>query len=182
MFFRARNDRGFSVTELMMVVLMIGTLSAIALPVMQDMTASIRLNEAARLVERELQDARLKAVSSNRVIRVRLNCPATGYVRSVEVLGTAADTATNRCMTSAYPFPPADDDVMTRPNFDGPVRTLPNAATVTNEVLQFSPDGTAVSVIAGTPTTITTPVTVTISRNGKSRTVTVNNVGKVQLQ
>jgi prepilin-type N-terminal cleavage/methylation domain-containing protein len=182
MFFSFSNDRGFSLTELMLVVALIGTMCVVALPVMQDMTASIKLNEAARLVERELQDARLRAVSSNRVIRVRLNCPATGYIRSVEVLGTAADTATNRCMTSAYPFPPADDDIMTRPNFDGPVRTLPNPAAVTNEVLQFSPDGTAVSVIAGTPTTIAIPVTVTISRNGKSRTVTVNNAGKVQLQ
>ena len=73
----------------------------IALPVMQDMTANIKLNEAARLVEREMQDARLKAVSSNRAIRVRLNCPAAGYIRSVEVLGTAADDATNRCSTTA---------------------------------------------------------------------------------
>ena len=114
---------------------------------MKDMTASIKLNEAARMVEREMQDARLKAVSSNRVIRVRLNCPAAGYIRSVEVLGTAADTAANRCTTSAYPFPPADTDIMTRPNFDGPVRTLPGGATVTNQVLQFSPDGTAVNVV-----------------------------------
>jgi len=182
MFFLSRNARGFTVSELMLVVALIGTLSVIALPVMQDVTATMKLNEAARLVEREMQDARLKAVSSNRVIRVRLNCPAAGYVRSVEVLGTAVDTASNRCMTTAYPFPPADDDIMTRPNFDGPVRTLPNSATVTNQVLQFSPDGTAVTVVNGVPTTIATPVTVTISRNGKSRTVTVNNVGKVQLQ
>ena len=182
MFFRARNDRGFSVTELMMVVLMIGTLAAIAMPVMKDMTASIKLNEAARMVEREMADARLKAVSSNRVIRVRLNCPAAGYVRSVEVLGTAADTAGNRCSTTAYPFPPSDDDIMTRPNFDGPVRVLSSPATVTSEVLQFSPDGTAVNVINGVPTTIAAPVVVTISRNSKSRTVTVNNVGKIQLQ
>lgn len=182
MFFRARNDRGFSVIELMMVVLMIGTLAAIAMPVMKDMTATIKLNEAARMVEREMADARLKAVSSNRVIRVRLNCPAAGYIRSVEVLGTAADTAGNRCSTTAYPFPPPDDDIMTRPNFDGPVRVLSSPATVTNQVLQFSPDGTAVDVINGVPTTIATPVVVTISRNGKSRTVTVNNVGKIQLQ
>jgi prepilin-type N-terminal cleavage/methylation domain-containing protein len=181
MFFRARNDRGFSVIELMMVVLMLGTLAAIAVPVMTDMTASIKLNEAARIVEREMQDARLKAVSSNRVIRVRLNCPAAGYIRSVEVLGTAADNASNRCMTTAYPFPPPDDDIMTRPNFDGPVRVLPNSATVTNQVLQFSPDGTAAEVISGVSTTIATPVSITISRNSRSRTVTVNNVGKVQL-
>ena len=182
MFFLSRNDRGFSLNELMLVVALIGTLSVIALPVLKDMTATIKLNEAARLVEREMQDARLKAVAANRVIRVRLNCPAAGYVRSVEVLGTAADTATNRCMTTAYPFPPPDDDIMTRPNFDGPVRTLPNSASVTNEVLQFSPDGTAATVNNGIVTTIATPVTVTISRSGKSRTVTVNNVGKIQLQ
>lgn len=184
MSFSLSNDRGFSTLELMLVVGLIGTISVIALPVMQDVTANIKLNEAARLVEREMQDARLKAVSSNRAIRVRLNCPSAGYVRSVEVLGDPRDDATNRCMTTAaaFPFPPPDDDIMTRPNFDGPVRTLPNAATVTNEVLQFSPDGTAVNVIYGVPTTIETPVTVTISRNGKSRTVTVNNVGKVQLQ
>src|SRR6476469_8866057 len=170
MFFRARNDRGFSVIELMMVVLMLGTLAAIAVPVMTDMTASIKLNEAARIVEREMQDARLKAVSSNRVIRVRLNCPAAGYIRSVEVLGTAADDATNRCSTTAYPFPAPDTDIMTRPNFDGPVRTLPLDATVSNVVLQFSPDGTAMTVVNGVPTTIAAPVAVTISRHGKSKT------------
>ena len=182
MFSTPRSERGFSLLELLMTVAVIGTLVATALPVMKDLTASIKLNEASRLVERELQDARLKAVSSNRVIRVRMNCPATGYIRSVEVLGTATDNATNRCMTTPFPFPAPDDDIMTRPNFDGPVRTLPNGATVSNVVLQFSPDGTAAQVVAGTPTTITAPVTVTITRQSKSKTVTVNNVGKIQLQ
>ena len=182
MFFRSRNDRGFTVTEMVIVVAMIGILAGIALPVMKDVTASIKLNEASRMVEREMQDARLKAVQANRNIRVRLNCPATGYIRSVEVLGTAADTATNRCTTTAYPFPAPDTDIMTRPNFDGPVRTLPNGATVSSLVLEFSPDGTATSVISGVPTTIASPISVTISRSGKSKTVTVNNVGKVQLQ
>src|SRR5690349_3736391 len=110
----SRNERGFTVSEMMIVVAAIATLATIALPVMKDMTASIKLSEASRLVEREMQDARLKAVSANRVIRVRLNCPAAGYVRSVEVLGTAADNASDRCMTTTYPFPPADDDIGTR--------------------------------------------------------------------
>ena len=168
--------------EMLMVVAMISVLAVIGLPIMRDMSESIKLNEAARLVEREMQDARLKAVSVNRVMRVRMNCPATGYIRSVEVLGTAADNASNRCMTTAYPFPPPDDDIMTRPNFDGPVRTLPDSATVTNVVVQFSPDGTAMSVVAGTPTTLASPLTITIARHSKSKTVTVNNAGKIQLQ
>jgi len=177
----SRSEHGFTVVEVLMVVSMIGILAAMALPVMRDVTATIKLNEAARMVEREMQDARLKAVNANRVIRVRMNCPSTGYIRSVEVLGTAADSAANRC-TTTYPFPAPDTDIMTRPNFDGPVRTLPAGAAVSDVVLQFSPDGTAVSVLAGTPTTITTPVAVTITRESKSKTVTVNNVGKVQLQ
>jgi prepilin-type N-terminal cleavage/methylation domain-containing protein len=179
--YSARSEHGFTVVEMLMVVSMIAVLAAMALPVMRDVTANIKLNEAARMVEREMQDARLQAVNANRVIRVRMNCPATGFIRSVEVLGTAADDAANRC-TTAYPFPAPDTDIMTRPNFDGPVRTLPLGATVSSVVLQFSPDGTAVSVVAGTPTTITTPVAVTITRQSKSKTVTVNNVGKVQLQ
>ena len=183
MVFSSRTERsGFTVVELLLVVAMIGTLAAMALPVMKDLTASIKLNEASRMVERELQSARLKAVSVNRVIRVRINCPAAGYIRSVEVLGTGADTAANRCVTTAYPFPAADTDVMTRPNFDGPVRFLPNGATVTTKVIQFSPDGTALDVVNGTPTAITTPITLTITRLSKSKTVTVNNAGKVQLQ
>ena len=83
MFSRSRNQRGFTVTEMLMVVSMIGVLAAIGLPILRDMSESIKLNEAARLVEREMQDARLKAVSVNRVMRVRMNCPAAGYIRSV---------------------------------------------------------------------------------------------------
>jgi prepilin-type N-terminal cleavage/methylation domain-containing protein len=173
---------GFTLVELLLVVALVGTMAAVGLPVMKDMTASIKLNEAARVVTGELQDARIKAVSSNRVLRVRMNCPATGYVRRVEVLGTATDSASNRCLQTAYPFPAADNDVMTRPNYDGPVRGLPAGATVTDANVQFQPDGAASQVVNGVVQAITTPVTVTITRAGKSRSVTINAVGKIQLQ
>jgi prepilin-type N-terminal cleavage/methylation domain-containing protein len=177
-----RTDRGFTLIELMLTVAVAATLMAIAVPVMTDMTASIKLNEAARTVERELQNARLKAVSVNRPLRVRTNCPATGLMRTVEVLATTADTAANRCLQTAYPFPAADNDVVTRPNHDGPVMTVPNSATVTNHVLEFTPDGRAFDVVSGVRQTIATPVTITVTRRGKSRTVTINGLGKIQLQ
>ena len=59
---------------------------------------------------------------------------------------------------------------------------LPGGATVSDRVLQFSPDGTAAEVVYGVVTTIATPVEITITRDGKSKTVTVNNAGKIQLQ
>ena len=177
-----RTNRGFSLVELLLTVAIFGTLTAMAVPVMKDVTASIKLNEASRMVERELQAARLKAVSSNRQLRVRMNCPATGYLRTVEVLGSSADTASDRCLESAYPFPARDTDIMTRPNFDGPVRTLPNGAAVSSSVIQFGADGTAMNVVSGVAQTINTPVTLTITRDGRSRSVTVNGIGKVQLQ
>jgi prepilin-type N-terminal cleavage/methylation domain-containing protein len=179
----SRNSaNGFTLTELLLVVALIGTMAAVALPVMKDMTASIKLSDAARMVVGELQDARIKAVSTNRVFRVRMNCPSAGYIRRVEVLATAVDSSANRCLQSAYPFPAADNDVMTRPNYDGPVQTLPNGATVTTTIVQFSPDGTANEVVAGVPQAIATTLTLTITRSGKSKTVTINAVGKIQLQ
>jgi prepilin-type N-terminal cleavage/methylation domain-containing protein len=176
-------EHGFSLTELLMVIAVSGTLMAISVPIVTNVTDAAKLNTAAREVERELQTARLKAVTVNRNLRVRTNCPATGYFRTVEVIGdSGTDDATNRCLESAYPFPVPDADLMTRPNYDGPVRPLPNDATVTSANLEFRPDGTAYAVVSGTPQVIGEPVTITVARHGKSKTVTVNAAGKVQLQ
>jgi prepilin-type N-terminal cleavage/methylation domain-containing protein len=176
-----REHRGFTLIELLMTVTVAATLLAIGVPVLLDVTESSKLNGATREVERELQSARLRAVQNNRSLRVRLNCPAAGYYRTVEVLGTAADNATNRCLVSAYPFP-ADNDLTTRPNYDGPPRVLPNQATVTDAVLEFRPDGTAYSVVANVAQALAAPFTITVTRNGKSKAMTLNGSGKIQLQ
>lgn len=182
MFSRIHTERGFSLAELMLTVAVAGTLMAMAVPIVQDVSAAAKLGEAARLVERELQDARLRAVSSNRILRVRTNCPSTGFIRTVEVLGSSgADSPAGRCSATAYPFPAADQDVVTRPNFDGPMRVIPNAATVTPVDIQFLPDGTAQVVAGGAPQTIVGERTITITRRNVSRTVTVNAAGKVRL-
>ena len=160
---------------------MVGTLMAVAVPLSGDVMATMKLNEASRLIEREFADARLRAVATNRALRVRTNCPAAGFVRTVEFLSSAADVAANRCLNSAYPFPP-DDDLMTRPNYDGPVRTIPNGATVTTVTYQFQPDGTVFRVVSNVITTMASEQTVTISRVNQSRTVRINSAGKIQIQ
>ena len=175
------TQRGFSLTELVLVVAMVGTLTAVAVPLSGNLIATMKLNEATRLIERELSDARLRAVSTNRTLRVRTNCPAAGFVRTVEFMNTAADTAANRCLNTAFPFP-ADDDLMTLPNYDGPVRTIPNGATVNTVVYQFQPDGTVFNVVNNVVTAMATEQTLTISRVNKSKTVRINSAGKIQIQ
>ena len=177
-----RHQGGFTLIELLLTVAVAATLMAIGVPVLLDVNESTKLNAAGRELERELQSARLRAVTNNRPLRVRLNCPAVGYYRTVEVLGTAAvDDAVDRCRQTAYPFP-ADNDITTRPNYDGPTRVLPNRATVTDAVIEFRPDGRAYSVAANVAQPIAAPVTVTVTRNGKSKAVTINGSGKIQIQ
>jgi prepilin-type N-terminal cleavage/methylation domain-containing protein len=179
---RSWPARGFSLVELLLVVAVASTLMAVSIPLMSNVTQSTKLNEAVRLVEREFQGARLKAVNVNRPLRVRLNCPSAGFLRTVEVTGTADDASASRCAVSAFPFPAADQDLMTKPNYDGPLQVLTQAATVTTRVFQFQPDGTTLNVVAGTPEIISTPVTITVTRNGQSKSVTVNGAGKIQQQ
>lgn len=179
---RLRSDRGFTLPEVLLTVALVATIAAMAVPVMNDVTASIKLNEAARMVERELQDARLRAVSSNRILRVRFNCPAAGQIRTVEFLNSSADTASNRCALASYPYPAADNDVMTRPNYDGPIVLLPTPATVPTMTLQFHPDGTAKQLSGTTVQSITYPVTIYVSRYTLYKQITVNGAGKIQLQ
>ena len=179
---RTRSDRGFSINELMLTVAVAATLMAIAVPILTDVGEGARFNASVRMVERELQSARLKAVNANTVLRVRTNCPSAGYIRTVEVVGNAVvDTAIDRCDAGRYPYPPADTEMTTRPNHDGPVRVLPDGTAVGNIVLQFSPDGTVTQVVANAPQRIDGDVSLTVSRNYKSKSVTINGAGKIQL-
>jgi len=176
------NARGFSLIELVLVAAVAATVTAIAVPVLNSMSESTKLSNAAQQVERELQRARLKAVANNTPLRFRTNCPSAGYYRIVEKLGTAADTNTSRCSATTYPWPPADNDLSTTPNFDGPVREMSNSATVTTASIEFRPDGTAWNLTSGTEVALTTPLSLTVTRNGNTKTITVNSLGKVLQQ
>jgi prepilin-type N-terminal cleavage/methylation domain-containing protein len=177
-----RSARGFTLLELLLTVALAVTLMGIGLPIMNELAESQRLSTAARTVERELQSARLKAVSTNQKLWVRTNCPVAGELRTTEFLGTFQDTAGNRCDPTVFPFPAADNDVTTVPNYDGPVVYLSQLTTVTTAVVEFQPNGTAREVVAGTPQPIAGTVNIVITRYGKTKTVTVNALGKVELQ
>src|SRR5262245_991122 len=190
---RATDAEGFTMVDMVATIAIIATLAAVATPQMLNGVDGMRLGMSARDVERELQFARMKAVSTNRPMRIRFNCPVAGQFRVVELIGTprtplAQDTATNRCDESIYPYRPtgADANRLTRPNNDGAVRRLQPQATFTAfPTLEFWPDG---SVHADTgagnpwPTLPVAGATVTVSRKNKTRNITVNALGKGQLQ
>jgi len=181
----AHGPAGFTLIELIVVVAFLITIVAIAVPSFH-LTDTMRLNAATREVERELQTARLKAVTVNRPLQVRFNCPAAGQLRIVEAgaLWPEAD----RCSTAVYPYPPVANaayQTPPMPQHDGPVRYVHSLVTLSsgnpNLVLQFSPDGRVTEIVGGVSQAINN-VPVTLMYGTLSKTVNVNALGRVQVQ
>ena len=189
------GDAGFTLVDLMTVIVVLGILTAIAVPSLKNLTDGIKLGQATREVERELQTARLRAVSANRAIRVRFNCPSAGHYRMVELIGTPTknateDSAGNRCQESSYP-PAPDNNPLTLPNHDGPLRKIDAAVSFgATQPLEFWPDGTvhsdptgaAPAVGSSWPVLSSTGTAITLTRGSEVKKITVNGLGKIQLQ
>lgn len=182
---------GFTLIDMVMTMTVLTILMAIAVPTLMDVTQSMKLGQAQRDVEMEMNSARLLAVSSNRPMRVRFNCPAEGQYRIVELIGTpshpdANDSASDRCSDTKWKFPANDTDPVTRPNHDGAVRRLP--ATVTFSAvttLEFWPDGTVHKQLASenpwTQLDSSTGATIKVKKGNSEKQISVNGLGKIQL-
>jgi prepilin-type N-terminal cleavage/methylation domain-containing protein len=187
---KIHGQSGFSLIELLTVCALVGIVSVIGMPLLGQIGGAIELGEAARQVERELQSARIAAVSANQPMRLMFNCPAAGQYRLVELIGTpgvpaSADGVVGRCSSSTYPFPAPDNNPITRPNNDGPLRNLSaNVTFTTVTTIEFWPDGTAHTNTGGTnpwPPIAAAGTSIVLTRGSKTRSIVVNGSGKIQL-
>ena len=189
---RIANEAGFSLADVIVTAGVIAVISAIAIPQTSTALEQWRLGMALRDVERELQFAKMKAVSSNRPMRIRFDCPADGMLRVVELIGSASmpdsndgDSVTNRCSESLYPYTPTERNRLKRPGNDGPARRLSRGTTLAAyKTLEFWPDGSVHADIgpshtAPWPNVGSPGVLITLARNGKTKSITVNGLGKI---
>lgn len=177
------RQSGFTLLELVLVMAGIVTLSAFVVPSFSNVVTAMRARDAGRAVERQLQTARMKAVTHSRSFRVRFNCPVTGQLRMLEVTDVAGtDSAANRCDPGAFPVPGPNDTLRSTPSLDSPVVYLPQGTTVTGPALQFEfgPKGSVHTVSGSTIAAITAPLTLTVTYKGRSNTVTINGLGRIR--
>jgi prepilin-type N-terminal cleavage/methylation domain-containing protein len=187
-----QSRAGFTLIDMVVTMSVMCILMAMAAPSLVNLADGMKLGQGQRDVETELNSARTIAVSANRPIRVRFNCPASGQFRRVELIGTpkipdANDTASDRCSDTKWKFPANDTDPTTKPNHDGALRRLPaNVGFGTASTLEFWPNGTvhypSESLASGSDTTV--PVTgtaITVTRGSEVKTIRVNGLGKIEL-
>ena len=177
-----RHQRGFTLLETLLVCGLAATIMAIAVPTALGFMRAYALNTTMNTISSEIRGARYAAVSKNRTVRVRFNCPAANQFRIVEVTGTPAiDNDPNRCSEAVYPYP--DPNPAAAPNLDGPIRRLPEGAQFgALRDLEINTTG-RVTPLTGCPTCVAgaPPTTIVMSNTYDTRTITVSTGGQVLL-
>ena len=181
---RTSRQHGFSIVELTVVMAIAVFAMAILVPSVGALRSSQRAKDGARIVESQLQTARLRAVATSRALRVRLNCPAIATLRLLEWTGVpATDDSPNRCNPAFFPYPTPQDSLRATPAVDGPVVYLPQDVSVASPVMhfEFSPRGSVYSVsTTGVVTPLNGDVVVSVIYKTWTYRVTVNAVGRIK--
>lgn len=162
-----RSARGFTLFELLIVVALIGILSAVGIPGVMESWRRNSVWTASESIGAQVRQARLKAISRNKSYRLRFDCPSAGQYRVLVVTGNSTiDNATTRCSTTqvdATGFP-----------LDSGIFVLPQRVTYgTPPLLTVDSRGNFTS--SGS-----IPATITVTYAGySSRALTVTATGRI---
>jgi prepilin-type N-terminal cleavage/methylation domain-containing protein len=123
-------ERGFSITELMIVIAIIGVLTAVASPSISRTLANIRMRSSVKEIAFELQLARLKAITQNTTVTVCFYGPSPDFPKySNGFFSTYSGTpASDWCPPSGPPSSAPSSDSLTSSEFrrfKAGVRALP---------------------------------------------------------
>lgn len=177
-----RADAGFTAVELLITVAIAGIVAGMSIPSLTGAMQRYALNGARQTVAAEIRLARFRAVSTNRTMRVRFNCPGPGQFRIVEVVGLPQiDNAADRCSESSYPFP--DQDPSSQPNADGRVVWLQQGAQFGDlHDLEITPRG-RVTPLTGCPgcAQAAPPASVSLTNGYDTQAIAVSASGRVEL-
>lgn len=92
------SSRGYTLLELLVMVGIIGVVSAISIPYLAGSTSRNAVWTTSEQIGSQVRQARLKAITRNTRFRVRFDCPAVGQYRVLVVTGVALqDDAADRC-------------------------------------------------------------------------------------
>ena len=158
-----RSERGYTLFEVLIVVALIGIVSAISVPVFMESNRRGALWSGAEQIGATVRSARLKAISQNTSYRVVFNCPSANELRSLVVTGDPAiDDDAGRCGES----------------YEGDSGTIELPGGVAYDV-----DDTTELVVTGrgifTAIGGAIPATITVTHGAATRILTVSGTGQI---
>lgn len=161
-----RSERGYTLFEILIVIGLIGIVSAISVPVFIESNARSSLWSGAEQIGSTIRSARLKAISQNTNYRIVFNCPSANEVRALIVTGDAgiddpADLAT-RCGD-------------TYEGDSGTIELPTGVAYDADDALFLEVTGRGIFTASGGPI----PLTITVTHGAATRTLTVSGTGQV---
>jgi prepilin-type N-terminal cleavage/methylation domain-containing protein len=160
-----RSERGYTLFEVLIVVGLIGIVSAISVPVFLESNARNALWTGAEQIGSTVRSARFKAISQNTPHRVVFNCPNANELRTIAFQDNPAIDDMDidaRCAEDH----PGDSGVIELP---GGVVYDSDAATY----LEVS--GRGIFTAEGGPI----PLTITVTHGAATRLLTVSGTGQV---
>jgi type IV fimbrial biogenesis protein FimT len=148
-----RKDKGFTLLEMMVIIAIIGIVSAIAIPNMFSFATNMRLRSASRDLFSNFQQTRIKAIRQNSRWAVRFT--TSGY--RVENCGLD-----NNCTAAT------DNTIVKTVNMSQEYPGVSITST-TNVLVEFNSEGTS------------TTGTTTLANSGGSSSVIVDLTGRIRM-